>query len=403
MSAHTFDTAGLDQCPFMPVFGAPAISIERGAGTEVWDTNGNRYLDFLSGIAVTSLGHANPVVAEAICRQASTLLHVSNFFTNPVATEAAIKVNELLRDATGHAGQIFFTNSGAESNECAIKLARKFGGRGRHTVVSALGSFHGRTLATLAATGQPAKHEPFAPMPEGFRHVPWGDLDSLRAAVDGSVAAVLIEPIQGEGGVNPAPAGYLQGIRELCDEVGALMIVDEIQTGFARTGRWFGFEHDGVAPDVVTLAKAMGNGMPVGACWARTDVAAVFQPGDHGSTYSGTALATSAVTAVIDEMRRIDAPALAAANGERLRGALAALPHVDSVRGHGLLLGAQLADGLAAPDAYRELMARGLICNAVNATTLRFAPPLTVSDAEMDEAVALVGDVLAGLAGGAVS
>lgn len=403
MSAHTFDTAGLDQCPFMPVFGAPAISIERGAGTEVWDTNGNRYLDFLSGIAVTSLGHANPVVAEAICRQASTLLHVSNFFTNPVATEAAIKVNELLRDATGHAGQIFFTNSGAESNECAIKLARKFGGRGRHTVVSALGSFHGRTLATLAATGQPAKHEPFAPMPEGFRHVPWGDLDSLRAAVDGSVAAVLIEPIQGEGGVNPAPAGYLQGIRELCDEVGALMIVDEIQTGFARTGRWFGFEHDGVAPDVVTLAKAMGNGMPVGACWARTDVAAVFQPGDHGSTYSGTALATSAVTAVIDEMRRIDAPALAAAKGARLRDALAALPHVDSVRGHGLLLGAQLADGVAAPDAYRELIARGLICNAVNATTLRFAPPLTVSDAEMDEAVALVGDVLTGLAGGAVS
>ena len=394
MTAHTFDTAGMAQCPFMPVFGAPAISIERGAGTEVWDTEGRRYLDFLSGIAVTSLGHANPVVAEAICRQATTLLHVSNFFTNPQATAAAVKVNELLHDATGHAGQIFFTNSGAESNEAALKLARKFGGRGRHTVVSALGSFHGRTLATLAATGQPAKHEPFAPMPEGFRHVAWGDLDAMRSAVDGSVAAVLIEPIQGEGGVHPAPPGYLQGIRDLCDEVGALMIVDEIQTGFARTGRWFGFEHDGVSPDVVTLAKAMGNGMPIGACWARTEVAAVFQPGDHGSTYSGTALATSAVSAVIDEMRRLDAPAMAAAKGARLTQLLGELRHVESVRGRGLLLGAQLADGIAAPDVYRALLEQGLICNAVNASTLRFAPPITVSDDELVEAVGLVGAAL---------
>ena len=398
MSAHTFDTAGMDQCPFMPVFGAPAISIERGRGTEVWDTDGNRYLDFLSGIAVTSLGHSNPVVADAICRQATTLLHVSNFFTNPQATAAAVKVNELLEDATGHAGQLFFTNSGAESNECALKLARKFGGRGRHTVVSALGSFHGRTLATLAATGQPAKHEPFAPMPEGFKHVAWGDLAAMRAAVDASVAAVIIEPIQGEGGVNAAPAGYLQGIRDVCDEVGALLILDEIQTGFARTGTWFGFEHDGVSPDVVTLAKAMGNGMPIGACWARTDVAAVFQPGDHGSTYSGTALATSAVSAVIDEMRRLDAPALATAKGERLTQLLLGLPQVESVRGRGLLLGAQLIEGVAAPDVYRSLLASGLICNAVNASTLRFAPPITVTDDELVEAVELVGSALAGAA-----
>ena len=396
--SHTFDTEGIDQCPFMPVFGAPALSMERGSGTEVWDTDGKRYLDFLSGIAVTSLGHANPVIAEAISRQANTLLHVSNFFTNPQATAAAVKVNELLADATGHAGQIFFTNSGAESNECALKLARKWGGRGRHTVVSAYGSFHGRTLATLAATGQPAKHEPFAPMPDGFKHVAWGDLDELRASVDRSVAAVIIEPIQGEGGVNPAPAGYLQGIRDLCDEVGALMIIDEIQTGFARTGRWFGFEHDGVSPDVVTLAKAMGNGMPVGACWARTEVAAVFQPGDHGSTYSGTAIATAAVSAVIDEMRRLDAPALATAKGARFADALTAIPQVASVRGRGLILGAQLADGIDAPTAYRALLDRGLICNAVNASTLRFLPPLTVTESELDEAVALVADVLAEVA-----
>ena len=216
-ASHPFDTRQLDYCPFMPVFGAPKLMIERGRGTEVWDTDGKRYLDFLSGIAVVSLGHANPVVAAAIARQAETLLHVSNFFANPVATSAAIKINNLLREASGHDGQIFFTNSGAESNECAIKLARKWGGRGRHTVVSALGSFHGRTLASLAATGQPSKHEPFQPMPEGFKHVAWGDLDAMHAAVDASVAAVLIEPLQGEGGVNPAPPGYLEGIRELCD------------------------------------------------------------------------------------------------------------------------------------------------------------------------------------------
>jgi predicted acetylornithine/succinylornithine family transaminase len=394
VTAHTFDTAGIDHCPFMPVFGAPAISIERGRGTEVWDTDGKRYLDFLSGIAVVSLGHANPVIADAICRQANTLVHVSNFFTNPQATAAAVKVNELLLDATGHDGQIFFTNSGAEANECALKLARKFGGRGRHTVVSALGSFHGRTLATLAATGQPTKHEPFAPMPEGFKHVPWGDLDALRASVDGTVAAVLIEPLQGEGGVNPAPPGYLAGIREICDEVGALMMIDEIQTGFGRTGSWFGFQQHDVVPDVVTLAKAIGNGMPIGACWAKRDVSAVFQPGDHGSTYSGTALATAAVSAVVDEMRRIDAPGLARKQGGRLRSLLEQIPQVTSVRGAGLLLGAQLAEGIDAPTVYKTLLSLGLICNAVNASTLRFAPPLTVSDAELDEAAVLVAGVL---------
>ncbi len=394
MSGHSFDTTGVGHCPFMPVFGAPALSIERGSGTEVWDTDGKRYLDFLSGIAVTSLGHANPAIADAISRQASTLLHVSNFFTNPQATSAAVKVNELLEQATGHRGQLFFTNSGAESNECALKLARKWGGRGRHTVVSAFGSFHGRTLATLAATGQPAKHEPFAPMPEGFKHVAWGDLDAVRASVDSSVAAVMIEAIQGEGGVNPAPAGYLQGIRDLCDEVGALMIVDEIQTGFARTGKWFGFELDGVSPDVVTLAKAMGNGMPIGACWARDEVSAVFQPGDHGSTYSGTALATAAVSAVIDEMRRIDAPRLATEMGARFTDLLLQLPQVESVRGAGLILGAQLVEGIGAREVYEALITKGLICNAVNATTLRFLPPLTVSEAELSEATALIAEAL---------
>ncbi len=389
-SSHAFDHAPMANCPFMPVFGPPAIMFERGRGTELWDSDGKRYLDFLAGIAVVSLGHSNPVVAEAVGDQLERLLHVSNFFANPVATEAAVKINELLLEATGHRGQIFFTNSGAESNECAIKLARKHGGRGRHTVVSALGSFHGRTLATLAATGQPAKHEPFAPMPEGFRHVAWGDLDAMRRAVDGTVAAVLIEPILGEGGVHPATTEYLQGIRDVCDETGALMMVDEIQTGFARTGRWFGFEHAGVSPDVVTLAKAMGNGMPVGACWARADVAAVFQPGDHGSTYSGTAIATAAVNAVIDEMQRIDAPALARRQGQRIADGLRSVPGVADVRGRGLMLGVELVDGIDAKAIYGDLLGLGLIVNAVTPTTLRLVPPITVTDAEIDEAIAMV-------------
>jgi predicted acetylornithine/succinylornithine family transaminase len=381
----------------MPVFGPPARMIVRGSGTEVWDSEGRRLLDFLSGIAVVSLGHANERVAQAISDQARTLVHVSNFFANPVATSAAQQIDALLAEATGQHGQIFFTNSGAEANECAIKLARRHGGRGRHTVVSALGSFHGRTLATLAATGQPSKHEPFQPMPEGFRHVAWGDLDAMTAAVDASVAAVLIESIQGEGGVQPAPVGYLEGIRALCDATGALMIVDEVQTGFARTGRWFGFEHAGVSPDVVTMAKGMGNGMPVGACWAPNSIARSFSPGDHGSTFSGTALATSAVLAVIEEMTRLDAPALAVAGGERIRQALADRPGIDGVRGSGLLLGVELASGVVAADVAAGCLESGLIVNAVNASTIRLAPPLTVSEAEIDEAAEILSGVVSRL------
>jgi acetylornithine/succinyldiaminopimelate/putrescine aminotransferase len=261
-------------------------------------------------------------------------------------------------------------------------------------VVSALGSFHGRTLAALAATGQPAKHEPFFPMPDGFRHVEFGDLDAMAAAVDPTVSAILIEAVQGEGGVVPADAEYLRGIRQLCDERGLLMIVDEVQTGFARTGRWFGFEHAGVVPDVVTMAKAMGNGFPVGAVWAKREIAAVFQPGDHGSTYSGTAIATAVVSAVIAEMRRIDAPALAEQRGAYLRDRLAALPGVSAVRGRGLLLAAELAGGRDAKAVYTELLGRGLVTNPVTATALRLAPPITVSEAEIDEALAVMAEVL---------
>lgn len=377
-------------CPFMPVFGPPQVMFVRGEGTRLWDDTGKEYLDFLCGLAVTSLGHAHPAVARAIADQASTLLHVSNFFANPVATEVAIEVDAL----HGGGGQVFFCNSGAEANEAAFKIARKFGGRGRHVVVSALGSFHGRTLATLAATGQPAKHEPFQPMPDGFRHVPYGDLAALEAAIDPTVAAVLLEPLQGEGGVIPAAPEYLQAVRRLCDERGMLMMMDEVQTGFARTGRWFGFEHSSVAPDVVTMAKGMGNGFPVGAIWARRDVASVFVPGDHGSTYSGNALAGAVVRAVIDEMKRIDAPRLAREKGEYLASALAGLPGVHEVRGLGLLRAADLGPGRDAKAVYTELLRRGLVTNAVNATSLRLAPPITTSYEQIDEAVTIIGAVL---------
>lgn len=400
MSAHAFDTATFgdgvagDHCPFIPVFGAPQVMFARGKGTELWDTDGKRYLDFLCGLAVTSLGHSHPVITETVSRQADTLLHVSNLFANPNAGRAAIEVNALLAEVTGQAGQIFFCNSGAEANEAALKLARKFGGRGRHAVVSAYGSFHGRTLATLAATGQPAKHEPFHPMPDGFRHVEFNDIAALEAAIDPSVAAVLLEPVQGEGGVLPADPQYLRDVRALCDERGLLMMMDEVQTGFGRTGEWFGFQHAGVVPDVVTMAKAMGNGFPVGAMWAKREVAAVFQPGDHGSTYSGTAIATAVVSAVLAEMRRIDAPRLAAERGAELTAKLAALPGVASVRGAGLLLAVELAEGIESKPVYVRLLEEGLVTNAVTATALRLAPPLNVTTAEIDEAVGIVGSVL---------
>ena len=395
-ATHAFPTEQTGpSCPFMPVFGPPQVMFVRGQGTELFDADGRRYLDFLCGLAVTSLGHSNQAVTRAITEQAGRLLHVSNFFANDAATRAAIELRALLHECTGADGQVFFCNSGAEANEAALKLARKFGGRGRHVVVSAFGSFHGRTLATLAATGQPAKHEPFAPMPAGFRHVAFGDLDAAAASVDQSVSAILIETVQGEGGVVPADAEYLRGLRRLCDERGLLLMVDEVQTGFARTGRWFGFEHAGVLPDVVTMAKAMGNGFPVGAVWARTEVAEAFQPGDHGSTYSGTAIATAVVSAVIAEMRRIDAPQLAATQGAYLRNGLEAIPGIVSVRGRGLLLAAELREGADAKAAYTELLRRGLVTNAVTATALRLAPPITVSEAEIDEAVALIAEVLA--------
>jgi acetylornithine/N-succinyldiaminopimelate aminotransferase len=373
----------------MTTYAPPPVTFVRGQGSRLWDDEGREYLDFLCGLAVTGLGHSHPVVADAIAEQARTLLHVSNLFGTLPQRDVAATLDRLL----GGGGRVFFANSGAEANECAIKLARKWGGHGRYGLISAYGSFHGRTLATLHATGQPSKHEAFQPLPEGFRHAAWDDLDALEAAIDPTVVAIMLEPVQGEGGVNPASVEYFQGVRALCDDRNLLMIVDEVQTGLGRTGRWFGFEHYGIRPDVVTMAKALGNGMPIGACWARDDVASAFVPGDHATTFGGQPLATSAARAVLGVMEAEDVPARAAAAGAYLTKALEALAGVTEVRGLGLLLAAELADGNSGPVA-AEALARGLVVNAVSPTALRLAPSLLVTEAEIDEAVAILAGIL---------
>jgi acetylornithine/succinyldiaminopimelate/putrescine aminotransferase len=304
-------------------------------------------------------------------------------------------LDRLIAGGTTRAGgEIFFANSGAEANECAIKLARRWAGPDRYRVVATTDAFHGRTLASLAATGQFEKQTAFAPMPEGFDHVPFGDIDAMDAAVDPErCAAVLVEPIQGEAGVIVPSSDYLGALRQLCTEREVLLMVDEIQTGLGRTGRWFAFQHLGIEPDVVTMAKALGNGMPVGACWARAEVAAAFVPGDHGSTFGGQPLAMSAARATLSVMEAERVPERAAAAGARLRNGLSRLPGVVSVRGEGLLLAAVLESDIARA-ASAEALGDGLVINAPRADVLRFAPSLLVSDAEIDQALATLSRVL---------
>lgn len=388
--AEAMGAEGVDHCPLMPTYGPPPVQFVRGRGTELWDRQDRRYLDFLSGLAVTSLGHSHPAVAEALAEQARTLLHVSNLF----GTEPGVEVAQTLDRLMGGGGQIFFCNSGAESIEGAVKLARKFGGRGRHVVVSALRSFHGRTLASLHATGQPEKHEVFQPLPEGFRHVEYDSIDALRAAVDPTCAAVLLEVVQGEGGVNVASGDYLRAVRELCDERGMLLMFDEVQTGLARTGEWFAWQHHDVRPDVVTMAKALGNGVPIGAVWARREVAAAFQPGDHATTFGGQPLATSAARAVLRTMEAIDAPRLATERGEELQAKLLTIPQVTDTRGLGLLIAAEI-ESMTGPECATACLEAGLVINGITPTAIRLAPPLTVSSEEIDEAISILGGVLA--------
>lgn len=383
----------LDHCPLMPTYGPPAVHFVSGNGATLTDHLGRQYLDFLSGLAVTSLGHSHPKVTGAISAQAAKLMHVSNLFATEHNGAVAQHIDRLVGDGKPAGGQVFFCNSGAEANEAAIKLSRRYGKVGRHTVISAYNSFHGRTLATLAATGQPSKWEGFAPLPEGFKHVVWGDSDELAATIDDTTIAIMVEPVQGEGGVNPATTEYLAAIRALCDQHDLLFIVDEVQTGLARTGRWFGFQHYGVEPDVITMAKALGNGVPIGACWAKASVAAAFVPGDHATTYGGQPLATAAARAVLETMESIDAPQRAADLGSYLRQSLATLPGVAEVRGLGLLLAAELREPVAAAVA-ASCLESGLIVNAVSPRAIRLAPPLIIEQSHCDEAVDILNHAL---------
>ncbi|WP_307807110.1 acetylornithine transaminase [Naasia sp. SYSU D00057] len=367
----------------MRTLGAPQLVLERGEGCWVWDVDGRRYLDFLAGIAVDSLGHAHPVVVEAAARQAATLIHVSNYF----ATPSQIALAERLRRLTGagEGGRAYFGNSGAEAIEAAFKLARRNSTDGRSRILSLKNSFHGRTMGALALTGKPTMQEAFRPMVPGVDHID-STIAALEEAMDDSVAALFVEPIKGEAGVLPLPDGYLRRARELTERHGALLIVDEIQTGVGRTGEWFAYQHDGILPDAVTIAKGIASGIPIGALVTFGRASDLLLRGDHGSTFGGQPFSTTVAGAVLDEIERAGLVQNAAVRGAQLQELILGIgsPHVTAVRGRGLMVGVGIADGRAAEVAERSL-AHGLILNAPNPDSLRIVPPLILGDEELEE------------------
>jgi acetylornithine aminotransferase len=374
--------------------------LTRGEGSFVWDGDGKRYLDFLAGIAVNSLGHAHPVFVGAITKQAATLSHVSNYFATPPQLELAARLKRLA--GAGIDGRVYFSNSGAEANEAAFKLARLHGGTDRPRILALENGFHGRTIGSLALTAKKAMREPFEPMPAGVEHIP-ATIEALEAAVDDRVAAIVVEPIQGEAGVVELPDGYLAAARSLTLKHGALLIVDEIQTGAGRTGEWFGFSHEGITPDAITLAKGIGGGFPIGALVTFGGASSLFTPGSHGSTFGGNPLGTAVANAVLTEIEDSGLVENAAARGSQLRAVIEGIgsPLVTGVRGRGLLIGIAL-DAPVANAVVAAAQERGLIVNAANAETIRVAPALTIGDAEIEEFqtlfTAALADVQAGLA-----
>lgn len=374
----------------------PQACLTRGKGTFLYDRDGREYLDFLSGIAVVSLGHANDEITERIATQAATLNHVSNYFSNEYTQKVAGTINEKLSTSTGMNGKVFFSNSGAEANECAIKVAKRFGKHSRHKILTAKGSFHGRTIATLKATGQPLKHAAFEPLPDFVKYFDFGDSDSLRDAIDSECVAVMVEVIQGENGVQTASQDFFIQLREICLEHNLVLIVDEVQTGMCRTGKWFAFEHYGLKPDIVTMAKALGNGFPVGACWIRSEIADVMKPGDHGSTFGGQPLALSVVDKVLEIMERDSIAQHCAQIGETLRNSLENLEVFEQVRGKGLLIGCDLNEKVkkTAPEIVKDAMGAGLILNATSENTLRIAPPLIIGNQEIEQAISTLRNVI---------
>jgi acetylornithine/N-succinyldiaminopimelate aminotransferase len=377
------------------------VTFVRGEGVYLFDDRGERYLDFVSGVAVVSLGHSHPRVIDAVERQARLLTHTSNlYYTEPMTLLA-----ERLCDLLGwEDGRVFFANSGAEANECAIKLVRKWSRRKysqeRYETIAAQGSFHGRTLETLAATGQPAKWESFTPLPPGFVHVPFDDAPAVEAAIGDRTSSVLLEPVQGEGGVNVPAPGYLDEIRRICDAADLAFIADEVQTGFGRTGRWFGYQSSGTEPDVITLAKALANGLPLGACVARGEIAEAFEPGDHATTLGGGPVVCAAALAVLEVMKEQDLPSNASRVGGYLRTGLLELvkrhPLATGVRGEGLLLALQLGADRAR-DVVEGALTRGLLVNDVTPAAVRLCPPLTVTEEECGAALETLDETLESL------
>ena len=369
-------------------YGKPAIALVKGKGIVVTDADGKTYLDFLGGIATSILGHAHPAIVKAVTKQVSVLSHVSNFYAHPNAIALAEKLTKMTGDKNA---KVFFCQSGAEANEAALKLSRR---TGKVRVVAAQGAFHGRTMGALSLTGQPSKREPFLPLIKGVKHVPYGDIDAMRKAITKKTAMVIIEPIMGEAGVIVPPAEYLQQLRELCDKNGSLLVIDAVQTGMGRTGDWFGYEYSGITPDVITLAKGLGGGLPLGAMIALGKAADLFQPGDHGSTFGGNPLTTAAGLAAIEFIESKKILAKVERQGAHLMQELALIPGVKEVRGAGLLLGIEL-ESLKASDVSDAMRSVGVLINAANATTIRIAPALIVTDAQINKFISLFRKVIA--------
>jgi acetylornithine/N-succinyldiaminopimelate aminotransferase len=372
----------------MATYAAPRLTLVRGEGARVWDEDGNCYLDLVAGIAVNALGHAHPAIVEAVSRQVATLGHTSNL----VANEPSVRLAERLLGLTGREGKVFFANSGAEANEAAFKVARR---TGRPQVVATDGAFHGRTMGALALTGQPSKRAPFEPLPGPVSFVPFGDAAALRAAVGPDTAAIFLEPIQGEAGVVAPPVGYLAEARRIARAAGALLVLDEVQTGIGRTGTWFAHQHEGVDPDVLTLAKGLGGGLPIGACLAFGDAASLLAPGQHGSTFGGNPVSCAAALAVLDTIERDDLCGHAKRVGERIATGITNLGHplVDHVRGAGLMLGIVLTAPVAAGI---EQVARdhGFLVNAPAPDVIRLVPPLVLTDEQVDAFLAALPAIL---------
>ncbi|HET6728872.1 MAG TPA: acetylornithine transaminase [Jiangellaceae bacterium] len=373
----------------MNTYGPPRRVLVRGEGCYVWDEDGRRYLDLLGGLAVNVLGHGHPALVAAVTEQLKTLGQVSNFFATPLQVSLA---ERLLEISCADGGRVFFANSGTEALEAAFKMARR---TGRSTIVAATGGFHGRTMGSLALTGKPAIREPFAPLPGGVVHVPYADVDALAAAVDADTAAVVLEPIQGEAGVRVPPAGYLRAARQITSRHGALLVLDEVQTGVGRTGEWFAFQHEGVRPDVVTVAKGLGGGFPVGACLGFGRAADLLGPGSHGSTFGGNPVAAAAGLAVLETVERDGLLDNVNKVGDQLRRGVESLgdPLVAGVRGRGLLLAIELTTPVATQAAAAALDA-GFIVNAVSSDALRLAPPLVLSGDQVESFVGALPSIL---------